>query len=402
MCRHQFATIAAKASQTGEVSPEGLVNVLAANTNSQTRLPESDPKAATVLRNVPSVVGVPGEPSAHTILGLLGDLPTREASYPPTWGRWSSRCHWRCKRCTERLGFLLTRQVLAVLTGLATDVPRSQLGTLTISPPPGIQLSELRTAVEGIVRASCEHAIWGIKGSHAGRAIAYMLTIATDPKQLEQASRTAVSGGSRSARFSRLRGSDMGLSPPSQVLAFNLGHVLRHLTGLGFPPPTLKPGYRFGASGAFAPLLADALAILRREHPCRVGHHRSPERAEEISPEASGATFRACRWCKIPVDGQAQRHSRCSTRVWRAKLALRSELGPEDLDGFLYRVEVLVESGLSEPEAMLRAVTEFIGRDAEPPRDFVEVVSLPMEPVPPGYRPARSSRMGGGIKGRTT
>jgi len=77
-------------------------------------------------------------------------------------------------------------------------------------------------------------------------------------------------------------------------------------------------------------------------------------------------------------------------------------LGTEDMDGFLYRVEVLTVSGMSEPEAMLRAVPEFIGRDAEPPRDFLEVVSLPMEPVPPGYRPPRHSRIGRGTRGRAT
>jgi hypothetical protein len=268
------------------------------------------------------------------------------------------------------------------------------LGTLTISPPPGIKLSELRHAVEGVVSANGAHAIWAVTFARTGRAFAYMLTTTDDPKLLERQARDSVHGDSRSAKFSRVHGSDLSWAPPAQPFAFHVGRVLRYLTLRCPLPPTLHPGYRFGASGRFAPILANTLAILRREHPCQgVGRQRTQEHAGEISPEALGEVMRACRWCGLPVSGKAWRHPRCSTRRWRAQCALRSELSPEDFDGFLYQADVMVQEGTPEPEAMRRAYLEFAGKDAALPRGFLEVIALPKEGVPPGRRAPIALRM---------
>ena len=393
------ASVVAQPVRAEELSPDHLVDVLAANCNSSGNALVGDAKGSTTLGNLPPLAGPSKGAPEHAILGSLVALSPRETIPITSWRRWASLCHWHCRSCTERLGYLLTGQVLAILTELAREVPRCKCGTLTIAPPPGMVLAELRRAVERLVSVHGGNAVWALKQQPSGRTVAYMLITTDDSKRLEKDGRTVVLGGSRSAKFTSVRGSDTVWSPANQVLAFNIGQVLRCLVQAG-PPPNLRPGYRFGAFGRFAPLLANALAILQREHPCQAGgHHRTRERAGEISPEGQDGEQRTCRWCDLPVIGREWRHPRCSTRVWRAKLALRSELGPEDFDGFKYRVEVLVEAGLREPEAMLRAIPEFIGHGVAMPDEFVEVVSLPREPVPPGYRPRRASRLGKGTKG---
>jgi hypothetical protein len=268
------------------------------------------------------------------------------------------------------------------------------LGTLTISPPRGINLSELRQAVEEVVSANGGHAIWGLKIHHKGRATAYVLTTTSDPKLLERQARDSVRGDSRSAWFSRVHGSDLSWAPPAQAFAIHVGRVLRHLTLRRPTPPTLQPGYRFGASGRFAPVLVNALAILRREHPCQgEGRHRTREHAGKLSPEGLGAVMRACLWCGLAVSGRARRHPHCSTRRWRAQCALRSELCPQDFDGFLYRADVMAQQGISEPEAMQRAYLELAGRKAALPRGFLVVTTLPRESTPPGRRAPIALRM---------
>jgi hypothetical protein len=266
---------------------------------------------------------------------------------------------------------------------------------LTISPPPGIKLSELRQAVEEVVSANGGHAIWAVTFAHTGRAFAYMLTTTTgDPKLLERQARDSVHGDSHSAKFTPVRGSEGNSSPPGDAFAIHVGRVLRFLTLRCPLPPTRHPGYRFGASGRFAPILANALAALRREHPCQgVVRQRTQEHAGEFSPEGLGAASQACLWCGLPVSGKAWRHPHCSTRLWRAKCALQSELSPQDFDGFLYRAEAMAQQGMPEPEAMQRAFLEFAGEAAALPRAFLEVIALPRECVPPGGRAPLALRM---------
>ena len=329
----------------------------------------------------------------HTILGSSVDLSSRER-VPSQWRRWASPCHWSCQRCTERLGFLLAGHALMVLPALARGAPRPTLGTLTISPPPGIKLSELRHAVEEVVSANGAHAFWGFKIHHKGRATAYVLTTTGDPKLIERQARDSVHGDSHSAKFTPVRGSEGNSPPPGDAFAIHVGRVLRFLTLRCPAPPTLHPGYRFGASGRFVPILANALAALRREHPCHgVGRQRTQEHAGEFSPEGLGAASRACLWCGLAVSGKAWRHPHCSTRRWRAKCALQSELSPEDFDGFLYQADVMVQEGTPEPEAMQRAFLEFAGKDADLPRGFCEVITLPRESLPPGRRAPIALRM---------
>jgi hypothetical protein len=289
----------------------------------------------------------------------------------------------------------LVGQVLAVLPAISNEEQRPEIGSLSIAPPPGIRLGEIRHAVERLFLEHDGHSIWSLKIAHSGRVFAYALTTAIDRRQLERQGGSKVFGDSRSARFNQVRGSLGCWSPPDQAFAIHIGRVIRHLArSAPFSPPTLRPGYRFGASGIFAPLLTNALATLRREHPCQaVGHHRTRERVGEISPEAQDAEFRTCRWCDLAVFGRAWRHPHCSTRRWRANLAVRSELEPADFDAFLYQVAELVHVGRGEPEAMQQAFRDFAGRDASLPPGLVEVLTLPREVVPPGRRPARSLRL---------
>jgi hypothetical protein len=268
------------------------------------------------------------------------------------------------------------------------------LGTLTISPPPGIKLSELRHAGEEVVSANGGHAIWALKIHSMGRATAYVLITTSDPKLLERQARASVHGDSHSTKFTPVRASDGSWSPPGDAFAIHVGRVLRFLTLRCPAPPTLQPGYRFGASGRFAPVLVNALAILRRERPCQgEGHHRTREHAGKLSPEGLGAVVRACLWCGLRVPGKAWRHPRCSTRRWRAQCALRSELSPEDFDSFKYRADVMAQQGMSEPEAMQRAYLELAGKDAALPRGFRAVTTLPPESAPPGHRAPIALRM---------
>jgi hypothetical protein len=269
------------------------------------------------------------------------------------------------------------------------------LGTLTISPPPGIKLCELRQAVEEVDSANGAHAIWAVTLARTGRAFAYMLTTtAGNPKLLERQARASVHGDSRSAKFTPVRGSEGNWSPPGDALAIHFGRVLRFLVKHCPHPPTLQHGYRFGASGRFASVLVNALAILRRERPCQgEGHHRTREHAGKLSPEGLGAVMRACLWCGLPVSGRARRHPHCSTRRWRAQCALRSELSPEDFDSFKYRADVMAGEGVSEPEAMQRAYLELAGRKAALPRGFLVVTTLPRESTPPGRRTPIALRM---------
>lgn len=376
-------------------SPKPLVNEMAwANAKPETFI-GSEAKAANSQGKPPISAETPVGPSGRTLLGTREDLSSRERASLPTWGRWASPCHWRCQRCTDRLGFLLVGQVLAAIPTIGGESPRPQIGSLTVSPPPGIKLGEIRQAVEWLFAEQGGHAIWSLKIAYSGRLYAYALTTAHDPKNLERLGGSKVFGDSRSARFNQVRGSLGFWSPPDQAFAIHVGRVLRNLVQRPpFAPHTLRPGYRFGASGLFAPLLTNALAILRREHPCQaVGHHRTRERAGEISPEAQDGELRTCRWCDLAVFGRTWRHPHCSTRRWRANLAVRSELGPADFDAFLYQVAELVHVGLGEPEAMRRAFVEFAGRDAGLPPGLVEILTLPREIVPPGRRPARYKRL---------
>ena len=72
---------------------------------------------------------------------------------------------------------------------------------------------------------------------------------------------------------------------------------------------------------------------------------------------------------------------------------MRSELSPQDFDGFLYRAEAMAQLGMPEPEAMQRAFLEFAGEAAALPRGFLEVIALPRECVPPGRRAPLAQRM---------
>ena len=382
-----------KIGSSMQVSPEHLVKDLSETITGAFGSPGTKVKAAFPLSDSDSVgPGLFAAPQ-HAILGSSADHSSREKGSPP-WSRWAGPCHWRCRPCTERLGYLLTCQALTVLHELARDAPRPTLGTLTISPPPGIKLRELRRAVEDVVNANGGHAIWGLI-IQDGRALAYMVTTTPDdPKLLELQARASVHGDFRSAKFSPVRGSDGSWSPPGEAFAIHVGRVLRFLTQRCPPPPSLRPGYRFGASGRFASVLANALAILRRERSCQgVGRHPTRKHAGEISPDALGAMMRACRWCGLPVSGKAWRHPHCSTRLWRAKCALRSELSVEDFDLFQYRTDVMVHEDVSEPEAMERAFLELAGEDASLPRGFREVVTLPRESAPPGWRSPVALRM---------
>jgi hypothetical protein len=369
-----------------QLSPERLVKDFSGTITEACSATGDKVKPAFPLGDSPSRALAPTAAPEHAILGLLVDLSSRAES-PPPWRRWANPCHWSCQRCTERLGYVLIGHALTVLHGLAGEAPRPTLGTLTISPPGGIKLSELRQAVEEVDSANGGHAIWGLKIQDKGRAIAYMLTTTSDPKLLERQARTSVRGDSRSAWFSRVRGSELPWAPPAEAFAFHVGRVLRCLTRRCPEPPTLHPGHRFGASGRFAPVLAHALASLRREHPCQgVGRQRTQKHARELSPDALGEVTRACRWCRLAVSGRAWRHRHCSTRRWRAQCALRSELSPEDFDGFMYQTDVMVQQGTPEPEAMRRAFLEFAGKNTALPKRFLEVITLPTESMPPGRR----------------
>jgi len=278
-----------------QLSPERLVTELCGAITEACGSAGAEVKPAFPLGDSPSLAPVPFAASEHTILGSSVDLSSR-AEPPLPWRQWASRCHWSCQRCTERLGYVLTGQALTVLHGLAGEAPRPTLGTLTISPPPGIKLSELRQAVEEVDSANGGHAIWGLKIQDKGRVTAYMLTTTSDPKLLERQARDSVHGDSRSAKYTPVRGSEGNWSPPGDALAIHVGRVLRFLTLRCPAPPTLHPGYRFGASGRFAPVLANSLANLRREHPCQgVGRPRTQEHAGELSPDALGEVMRACR-----------------------------------------------------------------------------------------------------------
>ena len=377
------------------LSPKPLVNKMAWADAKPENFVGSDSKAANSQADTPIPDAAPIRPLGGTLLGTREDLSSREREPLPTWGRWASPCHWRCQRCTDRLGFLLVGQVLAALPTVGGESPRPEIGSLTISPPPGIKLGEIRHAVERLLVEQGGHSIWSLKIAYTGRIFAYALTTAHDPKNLQRLCGARVLGDSRSARFNQVRGSMGCWSPPDQAFALHIGRVLRNLVQRApFAPHTLRPGYRFGANGLFGPLLTNALAILRREHPCQaVGHHRTREQAGKISPDAPDGELRTCRWCDLAVFGRAWRHPHCSTRRWRANLAVRSELGPADFDAFLYQVAELVHVGLGEPEAMQQAFVEFAGRDASLPPGLVEVLSLPREIVPPGRRPARSLRL---------
>ena len=376
-----------------QLSPERLVTELCRAIAEACGPAGAEVKPARPLGDSALLAPVPFAAPEHAILGSLVDLSSR-AEPPPPWRRWANPCHWSCQRCTERLAWLLAGHALTVLHGLAGEAPRPRVVTLTISPPPGIKLSELRHAVEEVDSANGGHAIWGLKIQDKGRAIAYMLTTTSDPKRLERQSRDSVRGDSRSAWFSRVRGSELTWAPPAEAFAFHVGRVVRHLTLRCPPPPTLHPGYRFGASGRFASILANALAALRREHPCQgVRRQRTQEHAGEFSPEGLGAASRACLWCGLAVSGKAWRHPHCSTRRWRAKCALQSELSPEDFDGFLYQADVMVQEDTPEPAAMQRAFLEFAGNDAALPRGFLEVITLPRESAPPGRRAPIALRM---------
>jgi len=377
-----------------QLSPERLVKNLSGTITGACSATGDKVKPAFPLGDSPSRALAPTAAPEHAILGSLVDLSSR-AELPPPWRRWANPCHWSCQRCTERLGYVLIGQALTVLHGLAGEAPRPTLVTLTISPPPGIKLSELRQAVEEVDSANGGHAIWGLKIQDKGRAIAYMLTPTGDPKLLARQARASVCGDSRSAKFSCVRGSDLSWAPPAEAFAFHVGRVLRYLT-LRCPRPTpLHPGYRFGASGRFAPVLANALANLRREHPCQgvERRQRTQEHAGEFSPEGLGAVVRPCRWCGLAVSGRAWRHRHCSTRRWRAQCALRSKLSPEDFDSFKYQADIMVKEGTPEPEAMQRAFLEFAGKDADFPRGFREVITLPRESAPPGRRAPIALRM---------
>jgi len=261
-----------------QLSPERLVTELCRAIAEACGPAGAEVKPARPLGDSALLAPVPFAAPEHAILGSLVDLSSR-AEPPPPWRRWANPCHWSCQRCTERLAWLLAGHALTVLHGLAGEAPRPRLVTLTISPPPGIKLSELRHAVEEVDSANGGHAIWGLKIQDKGRAIAYMLTTTSDPKRLERQSRDSVRGDSRSAWFSRVRGSELTWAPPAEAFAFHVGRVVRHLTLRCPPPPTLHPGYRFGASGRFASILANALAALRREHPCQgVRRQRTQER----------------------------------------------------------------------------------------------------------------------------
>jgi hypothetical protein len=147
-------------------------------------------------------------------------------------------CHWSCQRCTERLGYVLTGQALTVLHGLAGEAPRPTLVTLTISPPPGIKLSELRQAVEEVDSANGGHAIWGLKIQDKGRATAYMLTTTGDPKLLERQARDSVHGDSRSAKFTPVRGSDLaGRHLPMRSRSTLAGFFASSLCAVPLRPP---------------------------------------------------------------------------------------------------------------------------------------------------------------------
>jgi len=383
-----------------QLSPERLVTEMSRAIAGACSATGDKVKPACPLGDSALLVPVPFAAPEHAILGSSVDLSSRE-SVPPSWRRWASPCHWSCQRCTERLGFLLTGQVLPVLHGLAGEAPRPTFGTLTISPPPGIKLSELRHAVESVDQENGGHAIWAVTFTRTGRAFAYMLTTTDDPKLLERQARASVHGDSRSAKFTHVRGSEGNWSPPGDAFAIHVGRVLRFLVKHCPLPTTLHPGYRFGASGRFAPVLANALATLKRERPCQgVGRQRTQEHARELSPDALGEAMRGCRWCRLAVSGRAWRHRHCSTRRWRAQCALRSELSPEDFDGFLYQADVMVKEGTPEPEAMRRAYLEFAGKDAALPKRFLEVITLPRESVPPGRRAPIGLRMKGQGTGR--
>ena len=237
--------------------------------------------------------------------------------------------------------------------------------------------------------------IWAVTFAHTGRAFAYMLTTTTgNPKMLERQARASVRGDSHAGKFTPVRASAGSWSPPGDAFAIHVRRVLRFLVKHCPKPPTLHPGCRFGASGGFAPVLTNALAILRRERPCQgEGHQRTRERARELSPDVLGEVMRVCLWCGLPVPGRAWRHRHCSTRRWRAQCALRSELSPEDYDGFLYRADFMAQQGMREPEAMQRAFLEFAGKDAALPRGFRKVITLPRESVGPGRRAPIALRM---------
>lgn len=361
-----------------DAGAEITVGLSANPANSQGEAPRTDPECHGA--------------SEHALLGSFLDLSSRDREPPYPWGRWSSTCHWRCRACTDRLGYLLTLQVLKALPAVREQAPTLALGTLTLAPPPGLTLPELRKAMELLFGGL--DSLWSMKMAMPGHPYAYALVLTADDRELEKRGRAAVVGDSRSAKFNRVRGSDGSWTPPAEALRIHVGRVVRHLARLGSRPSTLKPGYRFGATGCLAPILANALAIVRHEHPCRPpGHSRTTKRPGEISPDRLDDAFRACRWCGLAVPGRAWRHPHCATRRWRAKNALGAVLGPIDLDGLLFRTDSMIGEGLSEPDAMEKAFREFAGRNADLPEGFQEIVTLPKTIVPPGRRPPIELRL---------
>lgn len=375
-------------------SPKPLVKELSWSNDNGTRATEIDLKCVYPLADSPLLDQGRLAPPERAILGSIGDLSSRESISLRPWGRWAKPCHWRCRLCTERLGFLLVGQVLAALPAIHGEDQQLGIGTLTVSPPPGVKLGELRRALEELAEERQTHAIWGIQIAHKGRVFAYLLATTNDPKELERRARAKVFGDSRSARFNRVRGSGGCWLPPDQVFAFNVGRVIRWLVRRGPLPPTLRPGYRFGASGQFAALLSNALGILRHEAPCDDRDQQAgTKQAGEISPDTLGTPLRACLWCGLSVSGKGWRHPHCSTRVWRARCALRPDLSPEDYDGFLFRADAITKQGTPEPEATRLAFLEFAGADATLPRAFLETITLPREITPPGRREPVATRM---------
>jgi hypothetical protein len=294
-----------------------------------------DAKPANSLDEPPIPDTPPIRPSGGTLLGTREDLSSRETVPLPPWGRWASHCHWRCQRCTERLAFLLVGQVLAVLPAISNEEQRPEIGSLSIAPPPGIRLGEIRHAVERLFLEHDGHSIWSLKIAHSGRVFAYALTTAIDRRQLERQGGSKVFGDSRSARFNQVRGSLGCWSPPDQAFAIHIGRVIRHLArSAPFSPPTLRPGYRFGASGIFAPLLTNALATLRREHPCQAvgpehgnGSGKSHQRPKTPSfGLAGGATWRFSvgrGGIRTAQPGDGERISPCG-QSWSRQTSTRS------------------------------------------------------------------------------
>jgi len=321
-----------------EVSPERLVNARSANGNAGEGHLNSPANYVPLLASSDVCAHASGGHRSRTILGNIGDPPPAN-SEGHTWARWSSRCHWRCRPCTDRLAILLTRSVQATVSTTDNEHGAVGLVTLSISPPPGTTLAELRLVTEAVVKPSCIGAVWRFSVGPGGLPVAYAILLTRDRNTLETRARVGVCGDSRAAKVSPVRGSDSSWSSPEGSLGIHIGRVVRHLARISDRPPMLLPGYRFGAHGVFASLLAIALAQVRREHPCKVGGHgRTRNRAGEVSPDASNRELRMCRWCDLPVEGRQWRHERCSTRRWRAKDALQAVLGPLDSDGFLYRV----------------------------------------------------------------